>query len=192
MLYKIIKSNIVYNGFLKIKECIIEHEKHNGGKVTIKRELMEGGSAACVFIYDKKTNKSLLVNQFRIGAKNRKDGAWTNECIAGLIDENENSETAICREAYEEAGIKILPEELELVCKTYPSIGISTKTLTIFTVEKDLSDIREGSIFGTSEEEDIKIILKDLEELKYLALKGKIDFLPQMVAIQHLIINKKI
>lgn len=64
--------------------------------------------AAHLLLFD--NNKILLLRRFNTGYE---DGKYS--VIAGHLDGNEEIKTAIIREAKEEAGIDICPENVEIV-----------------------------------------------------------------------------
>lgn len=45
---------------------------------------------------------------------------------SGHVDEGESMKRAMCREAYEELGIRISPDDLEFVCLIHKNIGNGT------------------------------------------------------------------
>ena len=82
----------------------------------ISREIFECGHAACCLLYDPDLDKLVLIEQFRTGAYAAlaspwfdadETSPWLIEIIAGIIEDGEDPEAVVRREALEEAGCEI-------------------------------------------------------------------------------------
>ena len=96
-----------YTKFFAVNEAVVSIPKFCGGKMeNLTRAGFVGSDAAIILPYDPKTDRVLLIEQFRFGPFLREDAnPWILEPIAGRIDAGEAPEKAACREAMEEAGL---------------------------------------------------------------------------------------
>lgn len=182
------KVTNILNKFLKVDSITVEITHSDGHKHTIDRFLVQGSNAASVFIYDKKNDLTLMVEQFRIGMINQ-DNATSIECPAGLIDEGETAISAIIREVKEETGQDVKENQLKQVSEqSYLSCGTMSQTLTIFTCECDLSSVKEGT-YGTDSDEYIKTKLIPYTEMIRRLKALEIKHVSQIAAIQSTLLN---
>ncbi len=156
MQWKVLEKEICFQGFFKIVKYKITHSLFAGGWMPpIEREIFERGFAAAVLPYDPKTDQVLLVEQFRIGALQEKT-PWLSELIAGIVDDGEDPDEVVSREALEEAGITI--GKPELIQEYLVSPGGTTEKIHLYYAETDLSDA--GGFHGLAHEgEDIRVEL---------------------------------
>ncbi len=151
--WKILQREESFSGFFKLISYRIEHALFAGGTGVINREVLQRGHAAAVMPYDPATDSVLLLEQFRAGAMHTDQSPWLYEFVAGMVEEGENSEQVVRREAHEEAGIVL--NEVSFISTYFPSPGGSAETIDLYWAKTDLSDA--GGIFGLpSEGEDIK------------------------------------
>lgn len=94
----------VFDGFFKIDEALIEHERFDGKLQTIKRLCFERGDAVAAVIFDPVTHKLLFTEQFRYPAFSRSGKPTIIELVAGMINPGEDKDTALEREIQEELG----------------------------------------------------------------------------------------
>lgn len=97
----------VYDGFFKIDEATIEHERFSGETQTIKRLCFERGDAVVAVVFDPKTHELLFTEQFRYPAYTRSGNLTMIELIAGMINPGEDKDSALEREMIEELGYSI-------------------------------------------------------------------------------------
>ena len=91
--------------------------------------------------FDPKSNKVLLIKQFRIGAYLSGFNPWQIEIIAGCIDKSDLSiENAILRETKEESGLIINKKNLILVHKILNSCFDHKSCLAMLNV-KDAANV---------------------------------------------------
>jgi len=175
-----------YSGFLSIDEYQITHELYTGGFTpVITRELMERGHAVAVLLFDPDVDKLVLIEQFRIGAKDD-DNPWLLELVAGMIDEGESIQDVAIRECKEEAGLEI--KNTHEIFSYYSSPGGCTEQITLFYAEVDSHSA--GGVYGLdSEDEDIKVIVIDYKEAIEQLNNGKINSATPIIALQWLQIH---
>ncbi len=65
MKYKVIKEEIVFDDFFKIKKATIEHELFDSGTIEVDRLCFDRGDSVAVLLYEKDTDSLLFTNQFR-------------------------------------------------------------------------------------------------------------------------------
>jgi len=177
-----------YANFFAIEEYDLQFQKFDGQlSPVVNRAVFASGDAAIVLPYDPKTNKILLVEQFRMGPFARNDILpWCLEPIAGMIDPGETPIEAARREAKEEAGLEL--EALELISQSYPSPGGSTGFFHVYIATADLSHVCD---FGgaTAEHEDIKIHVMPLKKAIDHALNNRFTVMVTQMSILWLAMN---
>jgi len=175
-------SELVYNGFYNVEKLTFKHALFNGGQSSlVDREQFVRGNVVGVLAHDPRLDRVALVEQFRIGARNRPDHPWLLEIIAGMIEPGEQPKEVAIREAYEEAGIRL--SNVKQVMHYLASPGASTEEVFIYFAEADLSDA--AGVFGLEEEgEDILLHVLDTEEAFRQFESGKICNALSIIAMQ--------
>jgi len=137
--WEIESREVVYKGFYTIEKFLFRHALFDGGQSgLVEREQFVRGNVVGVIAHDPKLDRVALIEQFRMGARNRKDHPWLLEVIAGMIEPSENPQDVAIREAYEEAGITL--ENLKEVMRYLASPGSSSEEVFIYYAEADLSE----------------------------------------------------
>lgn len=175
-------TEIVYNGFYNIEKLHFTHALFNGGTSgVIDREQFVRGNVVGVLVHDPKIDKVALVEQFRIGARNKPDHPWLIEVIAGMIEPGEKPEEVAVRESYEEAGVTLT--SIKEVMKYLASPGSTTEEVHIYYGEADLSEA--SGVFGLDEEgEDILLHVVSADEAIRMLDTGKICNAISIIAMQ--------
>jgi len=185
--WKIISKNIVFNGFLSIEEYQISHELYQGGHSgVLTRQLMERGHAVAVLLFDPVLDRIVLIEQFRIGAKDDEVTPWLTELVAGMIEPNESAIDVAKRECSEEAGVEI--SNCRLIHTYYASPGGCSEKISLYYAEVD-SSTANGYHGLDSENEDIKVIVLDYKEVIRQLRDGKINSATPILALQWLLLN---
>lgn len=184
--WTLIDKKTVYKGFLSIEEYTLTHELFQGGESgLLTRQLMERGHAVAVLLFDPVRDNLILIQQFRIGAKDD-DNPWLTELVAGMIEPGETPEVVAERECLEEAGVKI--NNLREITTYYSSPGGCSEKVTLYYAEAD--SLHAGGIHGLdSENEDIKVIIMSYEEAMHQLHSGVINSATPIMALQWLCIN---
>ena len=69
MKFKLIRKKTGHDGFFKLYVYTLQHQLFGGGWSTeFNREVLDRGHAVAVLLHDPKTDRVLLVEQFRPGA----------------------------------------------------------------------------------------------------------------------------
>jgi len=179
--YKIIKKERVYQGFFGMDEYMVEHDRFAGGSLRIRRENMERGDAAAMLLYDPELDEVLLLEQFRIGPAARDEHPWLIEIVAGMIDEGENAEQAVIREAEEESGF--IPSDVKFLGRYYTTPGACSERIDLFLglVDKDNPVSAGGGC--DQEQEDIRSFWVSRETSMKMLAEGKIASGAPMLAL---------
>lgn len=104
------------------------------------REFVKSRDAVAVLIYCPSARKLVMSRQFRMPVYDKTqsvDAAWIYEIVAGVVGNGEDSTAAALREAQEEVGIEIHPERIHKVMTFFPSPGVNSETITIYTAMLD-------------------------------------------------------
>src|SRR6266568_9218694 len=98
-----IKSKrLIFNDFFKIEEAILRYLRFDGKmSEPVRRLVFERGDAVAAIIFNRDTQKVLLINQFRYPTYEKGPG-WIQEVVAGMVDQDEQPEETIRREVREE------------------------------------------------------------------------------------------
>src|SRR5665213_542878 len=109
---KIVRRKPLYRGHFRLDLYRFRHRLHAGGwSKIIGREIFDRGNAVALLLYDPDRDTVVLVEQFRLPAMLGGAPAWQIEPVAGLLDQEGESEEAVARrEAQEEAGLTITGE----------------------------------------------------------------------------------
>ena len=182
--WKIITKKQVFKGFLSIDEYQLTHDLYAGGQSEIiTRQLLERGHAVAVLLFDPQNDKLVLIEQFRIGAKDDATSAWLIELVAGMMEEGESALDVVVRECKEEAGVDI--KNIRKIFSYYSSPGGCSEEIILYYAEVDSS--AAGGIHGLDvEHEDIKVIVMPYEEAMDYVQQGRINSATPLIALQWL------
>lgn len=135
------------------------------------REVESHGDAVAVLPYDPARGCALVVRLFRAPLLESVGLTSLEEACAGMIDTGD-AESAVRREAMEELGLRL--GDVEFVAKVWPSPGVSTETATLYLAPYCLED-RVGVGGGlATENEEITVIERSLNDLAAEADEGRI------------------
>src|SRR5260221_4625971 len=123
---RIVGSRVAYKGYVTITIATLTAEDG----ATHEREIEDHGRAVCVLPYDPVRRVALLVRMPRAPVLFSGVDEYLFEAPAGMIDGEESPETAIRREAMEEAGLEL--RHLENVATASPSPGVSAQPGRLF------------------------------------------------------------
>jgi ADP-ribose pyrophosphatase len=151
--YRIKSTETVFKGFFKMTKTVLEHRLFAGGwSKPLTRELFKRGDAVGVLLYDPVNHLVGLVEQFRLGAMDEKQGPWQYEVVAGMMSRDENPQQVAIRELKEETGEEV--EKLIPICDYLVSVGGTDEKMYMYCGLLDLTG--KGGIFGLDGEgEDI-------------------------------------
>jgi len=181
MKYRTTGSERVYQGFFAMDRITVEHERFDGGSLSITRENMERGDAAAILLFDPALDEVLLLEQFRIGPAVRRENPWLLEIVAGIVDAGETPEQAVLRESVEEAGYA--PNQVRYLGTYYTTPGACSERIDLFLglVDKG-APVAEGG--GCAEEhEDIRSFWVSRQAALDLLAEGRINSGAPMLAL---------
>lgn len=171
-----------YARYFAIEEHFLRHRRFDGTMSDqIQRTVLTSGDAVTMLPYDPKTDRVLLVEQFRAGLHARGDACpWGVEVVAGRIDKEMDAEACARREAVEEAGVTL--DAVEVIARYYSSPGFAAEHITSFAGHADLSD--QGGVFGVADEdEDIRAFTISLDDAVAGVTSGEINNAPAILSI---------
>ena len=149
---------------------------------SIRREIEDHGSAACVLPYDPDRRTAMLVRQFRAPAFFIAQEHENLEAIAGIIEDEDPADCAR-REAREEAGLAL--DALEHVVTGWTMPGISTERMHFY-----LARYRQADLVGNGGEADnheqVTPIEMALGELAGMAEAGRLADVKTLLLLQTL------
>ncbi len=170
---RIISRKIEFEGWHKLETVVVQTDslRHDGPAQPMSREIYHCKPVVAALLYLPETDQILFNEQFRVGAFMAGDAnPWLYECCAGLIDDGEDPEAAVHREAMEETGCKVL--DLEFIGKVYPSPGGSDEVFLLYCGRISAA---EAGHYGLAEEsEEIKTHLVSAAEALRLLDEGRI------------------
>lgn len=171
-------------GPFRIAKYWITKTLSNGGKFKGERVCFERGDSVAVLLYDVGDLTVTLGREWRIGPAVRGQHPWTNEIIAGGIDEGEDPRVAALREVEEEApGCEV--ESLEQIAVFYSSPGGTSERIWVYLARVDSSNV--ATVGGlASEGEDIQVMRIALDECYRMIERGDICSAMSIIAFQHL------
>ena len=187
---KNIKPTLLSDDYYVLKKYEFDYKRDDGKWVTQSREVYDRGDGACIFLYNKQTQKVILIKQFRMPTfQNDNEDGFLIEACAGLLDKD-NPEACIIRETREEVGIQL--KSAKKVMEAFSSPGVMTEKLYYFVAEYT-DDMKVGSGGGLqSETEDIEVLEMSYQQLKEWMAEGKIQDAKTLVLIQYALLNKLI
>lgn len=175
----------LYHGFYRMDQLTIQHQRFQGGMLTIHRELMDRPDAVCVLLVDLARETTVLIEQFRVGAL-KEQNPWLMELVAGLIDKDEQPEDVARREAQEEAGVSL--GRMQPISRYLPSAGGTNERIHLFVAEVD-SEHASG-IHGLDDEgEDIRVHTVSFPAAFEMVRNGTINNAAAIIALQWLQLN---
>ena len=93
--YQILETETLLDDFLTVRAYKLNHDLFAGGSSPVLRRLrLEKEKAVSVLLYDPLNQKVVMVEQFRIGAKENND-SWLLENPAGYLEPGETAEEYI-------------------------------------------------------------------------------------------------
>ena len=151
------RKRYILDDFFKIEEAYLHFEQFNGEMSPLIRYLkLERGNSVAVLVFNRSTEKMILISQFRYPTYQNNHG-WTIEVIAGMVDPGETPEESAKRELQEEIGANI--EGFEHIATFYPSPGGSSEQIYLYYSEvsgEQTKYRKTGGLLASGE--DIKAI----------------------------------
>jgi ADP-ribose pyrophosphatase len=180
-------DTVICDSFYQMREVRLQHQRFDGGTVSLKRDLFWRPDAVCVLLYDHVRETVVLIEQFRIGAIDHPRSPWLLELVAGLVEPGETIEDVACRESIEEAGAQIL--HLEHISRFTPSPGGVREYIDLYCGCVNSEGL--GGIHGLEGEgENIKVHLFPVDTAIAMVKSGDVDNAAGIIALQWLQLNR--
>jgi len=182
---KLVLEETVHAGFYRMVRLYFRHRLFKGGwSDTLEREVVLHGDVAVIVPYDPKTDRVVLLEQFRNGKFAAGDGRpWSISIAAGMIEEPENAEETARREILEETGCQV--GFMEKAMTFYSMPGGSSQRMTIFCAE--VSAENAIGIHGIAEEgEDIRVFSASYYRCKEMLENNQFDNAATIIGIEWL------
>jgi ADP-ribose pyrophosphatase len=181
MEFRILDREPLYHGFFRLDRYTVEHERYDGGSLTIRREHLDRGDAVAVLLVDRGRDEVLLIEQFRIGPAVHGDDPWLVEIVAGMLDADEDPEDCARRECVEEAGFE--PVRLTRLGEFYTTPGGSSERIIVYLGEVDrMQPVADGGGLD-HEHEDIRALWVPRTEAMGWVAAGRIRSGTPMLAL---------
>lgn len=174
----------VYDGFFKLDEVTVSHERFDGSMSSDKPLLVfERGDAVAALIFNRGKGRIILVEQFKAPTMDKSHG-WITEVMAGMIRPGESAGDAVVREALEETGYRI--RDPELVAKFFSSPGGSSERIFLYYAVVTEADKVASGGGNRAEGEDIRLLEMTPEDLFDQLQTGAVDDPKLIIAAYHL------
>ncbi len=188
---EVIEKETAFQGYFRVDRYRLKHRRFEGAMgPEITREVFERGHAACCLLYDPDLDKLALIEQFRPGAyaalsspwfDEAEDSPWLIEVIAGIIEEGEEPEAVVRREAVEEAGLTI--SDIEFLFHYLVSPGGASESMFAFCGRIDASNA--GGVHGLETEgENIRVLVVDVKDAFDMLDRGRITNSMTLIPLQ--------
>lgn len=183
MRVEIERQQRIYDGFFKLDQVTLSHERFDGTMSPRQTILnLERGDAVGVLLHDVQRDVLIFAEQFRYAAHERTGQGWILDIIAGMVEEGESAEQVARREAVEEAGYRL--EELEFIATFFVSPGGSTERIHLFYAPFSAPErLSEG---GGIDDEDIRLVELPFDEAWAGVQDGRICDAKTIIALQWL------
>ncbi|WP_159023183.1 NUDIX hydrolase [Formosa sp. L2A11] len=190
MKYTIVKEDIVYQAFFKIKKATILHDAFKSDtQIKVVRECLDRGSAIAILLVEKDTDSILLTNQFRYPTITHPNyDGWLLEIVAGCMEIEEDPMECARREVEEEIGYEV--KNMESMVEYFSSPGGSSEKVHAFYAEVNSTDKKFKGGGLDEEHEDIQLIKFPISEIKSKLKAQAFKDAKTIVALQWYLLNK--
>jgi len=188
MQVEIQNKHIAFQNVFTIQEATVRFQKFNGEmSQPVHRMVFERGDSAAALIFNRDTQKVLLINQFRYPTYEKGPG-WIIEVVAGVVNEHEQPDETIRREILEEIGYEVR-SDLIPIATFYVSPGGTSERITLYYVEVgDADHVAQGGGL-VAEHEDIELVAMTLPDLKHSVEQGKLLDAKTLIAAQWFLLH---
>jgi nudix-type nucleoside diphosphatase (YffH/AdpP family) len=179
---------LVSHGWHVLRRTTFDYRRYDGEWVTQQRETYDRGNGATILLYDTERSVVMLSRQFRYPAyvNGHLDGMLI-ETAAGLL-EDEDPETAIRRETYEELGVHLGP--IRHVFDVFMSPGSVTEQVHFYAAPYSRVQIDGAGGGVDAEGEDIEAVEVPFDEVLDMIADGRIVDAKTIMLIQWAALNE--
>ena len=182
---EVLNTEVLSDNWYVLRKVTFRLRKRDGSWETQSREAYDRGNGATILLYDRTRRTVVLTRQFRLPTYvNGNASGMLIEACAGLLD-NDDPETAIAREAFEETGYEI--RSPRKVMQAYMSPGSVTEILHFFVAEYSRGQRRNDG--GGVEEEDIEVLELSFDEALRGIASGEIRDGKTIMLLQYAALN---
>ncbi|MBW5415554.1 NUDIX domain-containing protein [Pseudomonas sp. MAG002Y] len=180
---RIVKSEVLSEGFSVLKTNTFDYRRRNGQWQQLTRETYDAGDSTTVLLYNRAQRTVVLTRQFRFPAfVNGVTDGMLLETPAGKLDQD-SPEERIKAEVLEETGYEI--RQPAPLFEAYSTPGSVTEKLSFFTAEYD-PERRQSRGGGVEDEgEDIEVLEMRFDEALSLIEQGRIKDIKTIVLLYH-------
>ena len=165
---QILSRQTAYDGYLTVERLRLRLA--DGSEAV--REVESHGDAVAVLAFDPDRRCATTVSLLRAPVLETTGETSNEEACAGMVEDGEDVQDAMRREAQEELGVSL--RGLERIGHVWTSPGVSTERVTLFIAPYSLED-RSGPGGGVDEEhEDITVHERSLAQLAADSDEGRI------------------
>ena len=187
MKYKILKEEIVFDNFFKIKKAKIKHDLFNADQVEVDRLCFERGDSVAILLYEKDTDTLLFTHQFRYPTIKEKEG-WILELTAGSIESTEEPTDTVKKEVEEEIGYTL--DKVEFINSFFVSPGGTSERIFLYYSEvNSINKIFEGG-GAKYEKEDIQLVKLKVNEAVEGYRNNEFRDAKTIIGLQWFLLNK--
>lgn len=180
---RIVKSEVLSEGFSVLKTNTFDYRRRNGQWQQLTRETYDAGDSTTMLLYNRAQRTVVLTRQFRFPAfVNGVIDGMLLETPAGKLDQD-SPEERIKAEVLEETGYEI--RQPAPLFEAYSTPGSVTEKLSFFTAEYD-PERRQSRGGGVEDEgEDIEVLEMRFDEALSLIEQGRIKDMKTIVLLYH-------
>lgn len=183
-------KRIVFDDKFQIQEAEVRTQRYDGRMSNPTRRLVfERGDAAAAILFNRDSQKVLLIEQFRYPTYEKGPG-WIKEVVAGVIKDDEKPEEGIQREIEEEVGYRV--RQLTPIATFYVSPGGTSERIFLYYAEVGDDDRVSDGGGLVDENEDIRLVEYSRSELLKAVTSGEIQDAKTLIAVQWLQLQCKI
>jgi nudix-type nucleoside diphosphatase (YffH/AdpP family) len=171
--------------FFRVDEAYVSFERFDGTmSVPARRLCFERGDSVAAIVYNRDTQRVLLVEQFRYAAYTKGPG-WITEVIAGIVGAGESPEAALRREMLEEIGFEA--GELRPIGTFFLSPGGSSERVSLYFVEVCAAGRVSQGGGEASEGEDTRVVEFTIGGLRDALTRGAFQDAKTLVGVMWLL-----
>jgi len=187
---KIIRESILYQGWSTLIQYVIDYIRSDQHTETLVREIYDSGDGVVVLLYNNKTDKILLIRQFRLPVYlNGHPTGFILECCAGLLDHHQPESTAK-KEIEEETGYRL--QNIHKIYEAFATPGAHKEKIHYYygLYDEQMQVSQGGGLI--TENEDIEIIEYPYSQIPELLKSGAIIDSKTIILLQWALLNKSV
>lgn len=187
---KIIRESILYQGWSTLIQYVIDYIRSDQHTETLVREIYDSGDGVVVLLYNNKTDKILLIRQFRLPVYlNGHPTGFILECCAGLLDHHQPESTAK-KEIEEETGYRL--QNIHKIYEAFATPGAHKEKIHYYygLYDEQMQVSQGGGLI--TENEDIEVIEYPYSKIPELLKSGAIIDSKTIILLQWALLNKSV